>query len=112
VRYTEISLSALRELLQDAEPVQPQPELVASMRPSPADVMGVALRYGWYPAEPFLRPAVPIRQEDLVRGHCPVTRLPLDDCDCGACDEDDEMAEAVAQAWRGGAGDDGDDEDE
>ena len=30
--------------------------------------------------------------------HCPVTGLV--DCDCGACEEDDEQAEGVAQAWR------------
>ena len=59
----EIPLSGLSSLLESAEP-EPHPDLVASITPSPADVMNVALRNGWYPDPPFFRPAVPARTEE------------------------------------------------
>ena len=43
---------------------EPHPDLIASITPSPADIMGVALRYGWLPSEPYLNPAVPMRMEE------------------------------------------------
>ena len=43
---------------------------------------------------------------------CPVCLEPTRDCLCDLDAEDDEMAEGVAQAWRGGGGDDGSDEEE
>jgi hypothetical protein len=36
--------------------------------------------------------------------HCPVCREPIRECICP--DEDDEMAEGVAQAWHGGGDED------
>ena len=61
----EIPLSGLSSLLESAgEPVEPHPDLIASIKPSAADIMQVALRYGWLPSEPYLNPAVPIRSED------------------------------------------------
>ena len=59
----EIPLSGLSSLLGSADP-EPHPDLVATIRPSAADIMNVALRYGWLPSEPYLIPAVPIRMEE------------------------------------------------
>jgi hypothetical protein len=64
VRYAEISLADLRELLEDAEPIDPHPELVAAIWPTRADMAAAIRRFGWRPEVPYLRPAVPIRQED------------------------------------------------
>jgi hypothetical protein len=63
VHVIEIPLSGLSSLLESAEP-EPHPDLVASITPSPADIMHVALRYGWLPPEPYLNPAVPMRMEE------------------------------------------------
>jgi hypothetical protein len=65
VRYAEISLADLRELLEDAEPVQPHPELVAAIRPCAADVVRAAIEHcGWFPSRPYFNAAVPIRPEE------------------------------------------------
>ena len=67
MRYAEISLSDLRELLEDAEPepVEPHPALVASIRPSAAVVLQAATGYcGWLPPRPYLNAAVPARTEE------------------------------------------------
>jgi hypothetical protein len=37
---------------------------------------------------------------------------PRRDCECDLDERDDELAEAVAQAWLGGAGDEAEDDDE
>ncbi len=67
MQILEIDLAALAPLLESAaepEPVEPHPALTASIRPTPGQVYRAALQLGWYPETPFLRPAVPLRQED------------------------------------------------
>ena len=59
MRVLEIPLEDLAGLL-DPEPA----DLVMSTQPTAADVVRAALEIGWLPEAPFLRPAVPIRQED------------------------------------------------
>ena len=50
---------------EDPDPIVPHPELVAAKKPTPAQVFDAARHLGWFPAEPFLRPVVPVfRQED------------------------------------------------
>lgn len=61
----EIPIAGLSSLLECAdERTEPHPDLVASITPSAAEVMRVALINGWLPSEPYLNPAVPARQED------------------------------------------------
>jgi hypothetical protein len=55
-------------------------------------------------------PSLSVRRTSLRV--CPVCLEPTRDCLCDLDAEDDEMAEGVAQAWRGGGGDDGSDEEE
>jgi hypothetical protein len=64
VRYAEISLADFRELLDDAEPIDPHPELVASIWPTRADMARAVEYLGWRPARPYLNPAVPARLEE------------------------------------------------
>jgi hypothetical protein len=65
VRVIEIPLEDLADLL-GSEPAEPHADLVMGAPPSAADVVRAALEIGWLPEAPFLRPAVPIRQEDLA----------------------------------------------
>jgi hypothetical protein len=64
VRYAEISLADFRELLDDAEPIDPHPELVAAIWPTRADMARAVEHLGWRPARPYFNAAVPLRSED------------------------------------------------
>jgi len=50
--------------LGDPGPIVPHPDLVAANKPTPAQVFSAAQALGWFPCEPFLRPAVPVSRQE------------------------------------------------
>lgn len=54
---TESPLDILASIFEP--PPEPLPEFVAAQRPTSAEFCRAALRLGWLPDEPYLRPAVP-----------------------------------------------------